>query len=219
MPSERAMGRIWREVREDGKNPREEAELNGNGNTVEENTTEQRCLCSYCGWKCQGCEDWGCSALYWSLRPGELNFLAAGSHGTLLWRCSGVSWREFSQAVSEVGQGAFWRGLVSWVISRQSFNTSNGEQRRKCGLMLASHLHVGWEPIRFWGTLATLYLGTSRAEWCKLEFSLDYGEKQTHVSASFRWQSISYCPRPLYNRDWGKKYFCHPGTANVPFFY
>ena len=53
---------------------------------------------------------------------------------------------------------------------------------------MTSHLHEGWEPISYWGALATLYLGTSGAVWCKLEFSLDYGEKQTHVSASPRRQ-------------------------------
>lgn len=83
--------------------------------------------------------------------------------------------------------------------------------------MMASHLHERWEPMRFWGTLVTLYLGTSGAVWCRLKFSLDSGEKQTRAA----WP-LPVTVRGSFLQGLGKEMFLlpgHPGTADVLLFF
>ena len=158
------------------------------------------------------------------MRPEASDCLAAGPGGALLSRYSYVFWRKFSQADSNRGQPLLALSLLAGrskrlsflSVSDQSFSPDNREQRRTCET--TSHLHEEWEPIRYWGALATLCLGTSGAVWCKLEFSLDYGEKQTYVSASPRWQLVVTVQDGFLTESGEESIFFlpqHPGTANV----
>ena len=105
---------------------------------------------------------WVWVSLWWSLGPSKVgNCLAAGAGGLLLWRCPRRSVKRASLSWLFHSGGVVRRGLVSFGgVRSQSFSPGNGEQRRMCGMMLASHLHAGSQsdfgvpwPLCTWGPL------------------------------------------------------------------